>query len=98
VWIECDLDVRAQNAMGPDCLAAANPEKFRAIRRGLAQKDRDSIELFRDIYGFAYGPTSEVFPINIDITKLISPFRERWWHERHSVLFLMVTKIRHHLR
>ncbi|MCV7129691.1 hypothetical protein [Mycolicibacterium vanbaalenii] len=97
VWIECDLDVRAQNAMGPDCLAAENPHKFRAIRSGLAQKDRDSVEIFRDLYGFSYDPTSEAFPINIDITKLISPYREHWWHERHSVLFLIATKISQHL-
>lgn len=97
VWIECALDVRTQNAMGPGSLDNDHPEQFRSTREGLDQKDSDSIARFRELYGFTYGPAPEVFRVKIDISDVVSPYRDRWLSERHAVLFQMVSAIRRNL-
>jgi len=93
IWVECDIDVRAQNALGPDQLRFHHPEAWAAARAGLLEKDRDSVERFRELYGFIYGPNPDAFPINVDISRMISPFRERWSSELESVLRLLTHAI-----
>ncbi|MBM7510222.1 cytidylate kinase [Nocardioides salarius] len=80
VWIECDLDSRIQNAIGPD--GKRNYAATRRVRDGLVAKDDDSVRRFKSAYGFVFGPDPNVFQVMVDISDDISAEISSWPNER----------------
>lgn len=95
IWIECSLDVRVRNAIGPS--GKHNDESQLQIREGLVAKDLDSIRRFKDSYGFVFGPDPSIFPVSVDVTELVSPDETNWPRERRDVIGAIATHLARHL-
>jgi cytidylate kinase len=96
VWIECDLDTRVKNAtLGFGDISSG---ECRRIRRGLVEKDADSVKLFRRTHGIEFGPDPSVFDVIIDLSDLLNHDPEKWPEERILVLERITSAIENRLR